>query len=219
MEILWHQAWRLGLSWKKWARITQCLHTLLLPTCSPWCQPPFPAQGQSCLTSPAASGFFSGAGNSCSLEKLLGCLFMLLFSWYCFCYHFWWESKNNSKNSTKTVLFVFLCFFPAQPLTRKLMWWHLWDDFPCPQPAWKCSSSQPAPTAWTSQLFHSLGVFVGFVLAGRAPLLPWPCRRSLLWQPKIPGDTRALSCAVVLLTELGEKRPLSSLWPVSSQKL
>lgn len=124
METLWHQAWRLGLSWRKWARKMSkendsvFVQSLLLPICSPWCQPPFPAQAQSCLTSPAASGIFSGAGNSCSLEKLLDEPFAACPCWissfspsFAFAAHkgcpFCWESKNISTNSTKTVGFFY----------------------------------------------------------------------------------------------------------------
>lgn len=118
MEILWHQAWRLGLSWKKWARITQCLHSpcSFLPALLGVSHPSQPkVSPASLLLLPLA--FFLEQGIPAAWRSSWTSP-LLLFSWYCFCYHFWWESKNNSKNNTKTVLvfLVFFVFLPAQPL-------------------------------------------------------------------------------------------------------
>lgn len=147
------------------------VQSLLLPNCSPWCQPR--VSHASLLLLPLAlfwSREFLQPGEApgwafaaCWSPAFLLALLLLdtevLTSGG--------KAKIAPKPAPKQC-----CVFS----TWRLMWWHLWDDFPCPQPAWKCYSSQTAPTAWTSQLFHSLGVFVGFILAGRTPLLllPWP---------------------------------------------
>lgn len=115
MEILWHQAWRLGLSWKKWARITQCLHSpcSFLPALLGVSHPSQPkVSPASLLLLPLA--FFLEQGIPAAWRSSWTSP-LLLFSWYCFCYHFWWESKNNSKNNTKTVLVFLFCFFFFQP--------------------------------------------------------------------------------------------------------
>lgn len=171
MEILWHQAWRLGLSWRRWARITQCLYSLcsiltaLLGVSPGSVMPHFSCclwhlfWSREFLQPGEAPGWaFAACWSPAFLLALLLLDTEVLTSGG--------KAKIAPKPAPKQC-----CVFS----TWRLMWWHLWDDFPCPQPAWKCYSSQTAPTAWTSQLFHSLGVFVGFILAGRTPLLlPWP---------------------------------------------